>query len=92
MSASGRVTQVISNPMGKAHALLLDDGTTATGFGLEKLGLKPGDRVQMNGRGGTYSLGKALRIETITLPNGETRTLPRPNHKPRGRAMKRRAA
>lgn len=92
VSASGRVTQVISNPMGKAHALLLDDGTTATGFGLEKLGLKPGDRVQMNGRGGTYSLGKALRIQAITLPNGETRTLARPNHKPRGRAMKRQPA
>ncbi|APR75456.1 Hypothetical protein A7982_00802 [Minicystis rosea] len=78
LTATGRVTGVVSSPRGHAHALLLDDGTTASGPGLETLGLKVGDRVSVSGKGGAYAPGKALRIETITLPSGETRTLPRP--------------
>jgi hypothetical protein len=78
MSVTARVTQVLAGPKGRVHTVLLDDGTTATGFGLETLGLKSGDRVTVNGKGGAYPLGKAVHIDTITLPNGETRTLPHP--------------
>jgi hypothetical protein len=81
VTASGRVAAVLASPRGRVHTVLLDDGTTASGFGLEALSLKVGDRVTVAGKGGAYPQGKALRIETITLPNGETRTLPaRPHH------------
>jgi hypothetical protein len=80
LTAGGRVTGIVSSPHGRAHALLLEDGTTAMGPGIETLGLKVGDRVSVSGKGGAYAQGKALRIETITLPSGETRTLPRHQH------------
>lgn len=76
MTASGRVTGIVSTPRGRPHAILLDDGTTASGFGLDGVPLKVGDRVSVSGKGGAYAQGKALRIQTITLPSGETRTLP----------------
>lgn len=89
VTATARVAGVLSTPRGKVHALLLDDGTTASGAGLETLGLRVGDRVSVSGKGGTYTQGKAVRIETITLPNGETRTLPKPerHHHRRGAAQ-----
>ncbi|MFT3772443.1 MAG: hypothetical protein QM820_44175 [Minicystis sp.] len=86
MTATARVTAIVSTPRGRAHALLLDDGTTASGPGLETLNLKVGDRVSVSGKGGAYTQGKALRIDTITLPSGETRTLPRPQRHAKGGA------
>jgi hypothetical protein len=77
-SAAGQVAAIVTSAHGKVHALLLSDGTTATGHGIETLGLKVGDQVSVAGMGGTYPLGKAVRIEKITLPNGQTRDLPRP--------------
>jgi hypothetical protein len=78
VSAAGQVAAIVTGPHGKVHALLLSDGTTATGHGIEGLGLKVGDQVSVAGMGGAYPLGKAMRIEKITLPNGQTRDLPRP--------------
>ena len=79
VSAAGQVAGIVTGPHGKVHALLLNDGTTATvGHGIEALGLKVGDQVSVAGMGGAYPLGKAMRIEKITLPNGQTRDLPRP--------------
>jgi len=77
--ATARVTQIVSSPRGRVHEVLLDDGTSAAGQ-LDGLGLKVGDRVTVAGKGGAYAQGKALRVETITLPSGEVRTLPRPEH------------
>jgi hypothetical protein len=84
--AAGRIAAVVSGPRGHVHAVLLDDGTSATGFGMDQLGLKVGDRVTVAGMGGAYTQGKALRITTITLPNGETRELPKPDWKARRHA------
>ena len=81
--AAGRIAALVSGPRGHVHAVLLDDGTSATGFGIDKLGLKVGDRVTVAGMGGAYAQGKAMRIMTITLPNGETRELPKPEWKGR---------
>jgi len=77
VTAVGRVQAIVSTPRGHVLALLLDDGTSATGFGLDGVPLRIGDRVAVSGKGGAYAQGKALRIETITLPSGETRALPK---------------
>jgi hypothetical protein len=78
VSAAGQVAAVVAGPKGHVRALVLSDGTTAVGHGLETLGLKVGDQVSVAGMGGVYPLGKSLRVEKITLPNGQTRDLPRP--------------
>jgi len=77
MSGAGKVASLISTPKGRVLAVVLDDGTTAMGHGLASLGLKVGDQISFEGKGGTYTQGKALRIHTITLPDGQTRELPR---------------
>lgn len=78
VSGAGQIAAIVSSPKGRVHAFVLTDGTTAVAHGLETLGLKVGDRVSVAGVGGVYPLGKALRIEKITLPNGQTRDIPRP--------------
>ena len=76
----GTVASFKAGPKGRVMALVLDDGTTAVGGNLETLGLKAGDRISVVGKGGTYQQRKALRIEKITLPDGTTRDLPKPEH------------
>jgi hypothetical protein len=78
VSGAGQVAAIVSSPKGRVHALVLTDGTTAVAHNLETLGLKVGDRVSVSGMGGVYPLGKSVRIEKITLPNGQTRDIPRP--------------
>jgi hypothetical protein len=80
VSAKGRVAAVITNPRGGVMAVVLDDGTTAIGSHMETLGLKVGDAIAVAGKGGAYAQGKALRIEKITMPDGTTRDLPKPEH------------
>jgi hypothetical protein len=80
ITATGRVQALLAGPKGGLRAILLDDGTTANVAGAEGLGLKVGDKVSVAGKGGTYPQGKALRVRTITLPSGETRTLPKGAH------------
>jgi hypothetical protein len=82
--ATARVSQIVSSPRGRVHEVLLDDGTSAFGQ-LDSLGLKVGDRVTVAGKGGAYPQGKALRVDTITLPSGEVRTLPKPERHGHGR-------
>jgi hypothetical protein len=77
MSGAGKVQSLISTPKGRILAVILEDGTTAVGRDLASLGLKVGDQVSFEGKGGTYTQGKALRIHTITMPDGQTRELPR---------------
>jgi hypothetical protein len=85
ITAAGRVQALLAGPKGGVRAILLDDGTTANVAGAESLGLKVGDKISVTGKGGTYAQGKALRVKTITLPNGETRTLPKGGHHGRRR-------
>jgi len=75
---NGQIAAMVSTPTGHVLALVLTDGTTASAHHLEALGLKIGDKVSVAGQGGVYPRGKALRIEKITLPNGQTRDIPRP--------------
>ena len=77
MTAEGKVATIVSSPRGRVLAVVLSDGTTAMGHGLKDLGLKVGDKVSLAGQGGVYAQGKALRVEKITLPNGEVKDLPR---------------
>lgn len=76
MTASGKIGAIVTGPKGHVLALVLGDGTTAVGHQLGTLGLKVGDQVSLAGQGGTYALGKSLRVEKITLPNGQVRELP----------------
>jgi len=81
VSGAGQIAAMVSSPKGHVHALVLTDGTTAVAHGIESLGLKIGDQVSVAGMGGVYPRGKSLRIEKITLPNGQTRDVPRPEHR-----------
>jgi hypothetical protein len=78
VTGAGQVAAIVSGPKGSVRALVLTDGTTAMAHNLESLGLKVGDRVSVAGQGGVYPLGKSLRIEKITMPDGQTREMPRP--------------
>ena len=82
--ATAKITQLVSGPRGHLHEVLLDDGTSAAGP-LDQLGLKVGDRITVAGQGGAYPQGKAMRINTITLPSGEVRTLPQHARHPHDR-------
>src|SRR6185437_14175839 len=62
MSGAGKIASVISTPRGRVLAVVLEDGTTAMGHGLGALGLKAGDQISFEGKGGTYAQGTALRI------------------------------
>lgn len=81
ISGTGTIQSFSSDPRGNIDGVILSDGTVAhTGrkAHLDTLGLKVGDNVTVTGRGGAYPQGKALHIESIKLPNGETRTVERP--------------
>jgi hypothetical protein len=75
MSASGAIHAVLYNREGIEDGLLLDDGTTARvppNAALERLNLKVGDRVTIQGRGTASGVGRGLRAETIAVANGTT--------------------
>src|SRR5262249_890908 len=84
-TGAGQIAAIVSGPRGRVQALVLTDGTTAMAHGIEGFGLKVGDRIAVAGQGGAYARGKSLRIEKITLPNGQTRDVPRPVHRERER-------
>jgi hypothetical protein len=81
VQAAGRITTLLPGKMAGMSTMLLDDGTTVIAGSLDGLGLKIGDRVALAGEGGAYPLGKAMVARTITLPSGETRALPAPQHR-----------
>ena len=61
---------------GKVHGVILSDGTVAYAKhhgDLSSYGLKKGDSVTVTGKGGNYTLGRALILETIKLPNGDVK-------------------
>jgi hypothetical protein len=78
VSGTGKIVAVLKGHGGKVQAFVLEGGTTAYGRHKSDLGalnLKVGDAVTVNGKGGNYSLGRALVIDTIKLPGGETKKL-----------------
>jgi hypothetical protein len=81
VQAAGRIMNMLPGEVAGMSTMLLDDGTTVIAGALDGLGLKIGDRVSLAGNGGAYPLGKAMVARTITLPNGQTRELPAPQHR-----------
>ena len=78
MTASSKVQTLLSGPKGKTHAVILDDGTIAYAphhGDLSSFSLKKGDAVTVTGKGGNYTLGRAMVITTIKLPSGDVKTL-----------------
>jgi hypothetical protein len=78
VTGAGQIAAIVSGPKGRIEALVLTDGTTAVAHGLDGFGLKIGDRIAVAGQGGVYPRGKSVHVEKITLPNGQTRDVPKP--------------
>lgn len=78
ISANGTIVALLQGHKGKVVGVVLKDGTAAYAKhhqDLSSFGLKKGDTVTVNGKGGSYALGKGLVIESIKLPSGDTKTL-----------------
>lgn len=76
LSSTSTVSALFVGHGGKVHGVVLADGTAAYAAkhgDLSTYGLKKGDAVTVTGKGGNYTLGKALVIETIKLPNGDVK-------------------
>jgi hypothetical protein len=87
VTGAGQIAAIVSSPRGRIQALVLTDGTTAVAHGLEGFGLKIGDRITVAGKGGVYPRGKSVYVEKITLPNGQTRDVPKPAPRDRERGQ-----
>lgn len=79
-SATGTVVALLPGRRGETRGLVLSDGTVAYAKHSKtdaKLGelVKKGDTVTVSGKGGSYDLGKALVIESVKLPSGETKEI-----------------
>jgi hypothetical protein len=85
VTGGGQIAAMVSGPKGHLHALVLTDGTTVVGRGLEGFGLKVGDRIAVAGQGGVYPRGKSVLVEKITLPPGQPRDVPKPAPRERER-------
>jgi hypothetical protein len=78
IDVQSKVQTVTVDPRGLVDGLILEDGTRVLAgrkAHLERLALKPGDRVAIQGRGGSYPEGQVLQLETITLADGRTLAL-----------------
>jgi hypothetical protein len=78
LNVEGKVQSLTVDPRGLVDGFVLDDGTRVRAgrkARLERLALKPGDRVTVSGRGGSYPAGKVLQLETIRLADGRTLAL-----------------
>ncbi len=77
IDASGTVVALLLGRHGDTRGVVLSDGTVAYAKHDAKLGelVKKGDAIRVSGKGGAYDLGKALVIESVTLPSGETRAI-----------------
>ncbi len=79
-SATGTVVALLPGRHGETRAVVLSDGTVAYAKHSKtdaKLGdlVKKGDTISVSGKGGSYELGKALVIESVKLPSGETKEI-----------------
>jgi hypothetical protein len=75
MVATGAVHAILFNREGLEDGLVLEDRTTARvppREGMERLNLKVGDLVTIDGRGTVTGAGRGLRAETVAVANGAT--------------------
>lgn len=90
VSSTAKVAALLPGRHGEPFAVILDDGTVAyapfrhhgdanaagsTANKLADLGLKPGDAITVAGKGGNYDVGRALVIESVTMPTGDVKAL-----------------
>lgn len=76
MTATGTISYFLYDRDGGVRGVVLSDGLVAQVGKKAKLDdckLKKGDSVTVTGKGGSYALGRALRIESIKLPNGDVK-------------------
>lgn len=68
IKAQGTVSAVIPGRHGKVHAVVLSDGTVAYAprHSDAFAAVKKGDTLQLEGKGGTWAIGKSLVAETVT--------------------------
>jgi hypothetical protein len=77
MTTEAKVDGILPGRHGRAHGYVLSDGTVAYlphHANLEGVTINKGDTIKVEGRGGSYALGKALEIQSVTV-NGTTKTL-----------------
>lgn len=78
LTVASKVSSFFVGPKGKVRGVIMDDGTIAYAPHHQDLGtysLKKGDAISVTGKGGNYTLGRALVIKTLKLPNGDVKTL-----------------
>ncbi len=76
LSATGKISFFLYGHKGAVNGVVLADGTVAhagKGASLDEYKLKIGDAVTVSGKGGSYALGRALKLESIKLPNGDVK-------------------
>jgi hypothetical protein len=78
INTSGAVQTVMAGPRGGVHGVLLSNGATVfLPHGLSMVvrqhgGLRPGETIQVSGRGGNYPQGASLVAQRITFADGST--------------------
>lgn len=78
MTSTGTVTTLLEGKKGKVHGVVMSDGTVAYAGhkgDLGALGLKKGDAVTLTGKGGSYALGRAMKIDEVKLPSGAVKKI-----------------
>lgn len=67
MKISGTVSAVLPGRHGRVHAVLLTDGTVAYAphHSDAFANVKKGDAIELEGKGGTYAIGKSLVVESV---------------------------
>lgn len=67
MSAQGTVSAVLPGRHGRVHAVVLSDGTVAYAprHSDAFAAVKKGDAIKLEGKGGTWAIGKSMIAETV---------------------------
>ncbi|MBL8604806.1 MAG: hypothetical protein JNK72_22960 [Myxococcales bacterium] len=72
MTTNGRVSAVVGGPHGRAHLLVLEDGTTVM-LGPQLSGdhtFAAGETLRVEGRGGAYPQGRSVLAQRVILGDG----------------------
>jgi hypothetical protein len=72
LTVTGKVARFLLDKKGNHSGAILEDGTVVLAHhqDLVSLGVKKGDSITIEGKGGTYALGKSVFAGTIKLANG----------------------
>ena len=82
MTITSSVSSFLLDKKGRHYGVILTDGTVGYARDdLMQLGLKKGDTVTIVGEGGNYTLGRALVVKSVKLPDGSVVTPKAPEKK-----------